>query len=209
MSDLERVFEGLISAIASSVGGDLATTEGLDRQIPAIFQDRQGNYKLYPYITVDALSIKEVGGWLKDKIVDENDKTEYIYEYQVLVLITCLGVNSADILNDLKRRFSFESVRQKIYKDSGDLAVFQRSGNVESVKEFLETDFEGAANLEVTINFTTSLKDDESSVIDSTVIEASWEGLVETKEAYKEYLIRIGVLQPPEEEQDSSEEETP
>ena len=106
MSDLERVFEGLISAIASSIGGELATTEGISGQIPAIFQDRQKQYKLYPYITVDALSIKEVGGWLKDKIVDENDKTEYIYEYQVLVLITCLGVNSADILNDLKRRFS-------------------------------------------------------------------------------------------------------
>lgn len=167
--DIKNVYKGLRSVIEDVVGDQLTTFE--NSGIPAIFQTRQKPYKQYPYITINHLSIKEVGGWLKNLSVDDNDNTTYTYEYQALFLITCAGKDAESILTTLKRRFSWPSVREKLYTDSEDTAVFQRSFDIRNIEEFLETDYEPKASLEITINFETTETDVDSTIIETVEID--------------------------------------
>lgn len=197
MTELDSVYTGLIAAIAQEVGSRLATTDGAGgTKIPAIFReysdvlDERSDFDLLPFprISIRTLATKEVGGWLKNKEVDENDRTIYTYEYQALLLISCRVSSedevedALDILSDLKKRFSFDRVRQKIFEASGGVATFQRSNTAFGANTFDDRLKKERIlpSMEVTINFTTTLVDDESSVIDSTVIEGN---LTETIES--------------------------
>lgn len=165
------IFTGLVAVIRDEVGSSLAQVAGpAGTTVPAVYQDRQRQYKTYPYITVDRLSTRTVDGWLKNASVNANNNVEYTYEYQSLYLITAYGEDADEILTHLKQKFSFERVREKLYTASGNLAVFQRSRDVVESPVLYETDYEPQASMEITINFEATLADTDSTIIDSAQI---------------------------------------
>lgn len=173
MFDYSPISRGLVSVIRQQVGSSLYQEQGQAGLVPAIFQDWQRQYKNYPYIVINRLSTREVGGWVKNISVDANDNTVYQYDYQVLYLISCFGENADGILTHLKQTFSFDDVRQKLYDDSNGIAVFQRSQDVVEAPTLLETDDEPMASMDISIGFTSTLADLSSTIITSAEIEGN------------------------------------
>lgn len=176
--DYKPIDEAIIKLVRDQIGSELATSgfqDQLGNPVPAVFQDQQRQYKRYPYVTIDRLSTRVVGGWIKNQRVNANDNVEYDYEYQCLYNIICYGEEAHGLLTHLKQTLSFEDVRHKIYTDSGDLAVFQRSAEVVESPELLATDFEPQSSMEITVNFTTSLANLNSVIITSAEVEGTVE----------------------------------
>lgn len=175
MANLEQLYTAVISIVASQVGSQLkqVAKDAVGTLGPAIYKDRQNQYKEYPYITVDILSTKENGGWVEDISVNDVDLTEYSFNYQAMFLITCFGNGAQEILTNFKQSLSFEGVRRALHEASGYSATLNRSGNVVESPAFLETDYEDMASMEMTINFRNVVADTTSGIIESAVIESN------------------------------------
>jgi len=175
MLDLEPLFVGINSIIESQVGDQLHQTQrdAAGTLGPAIFKDRQKQYKEYPYITVDLLSVKENGGWVENISVNDSDQTEYTFNYQALFLVSCFGKNSSQILSHFKQTLTFEGIRQALYENSGNMGTLQRSRDVNESPDFLETDYEDMASMELVINFHSTIADLSSTIIESVEIESN------------------------------------
>lgn len=146
------IYPALIQSVRDSIGSSLYQFNTPNGAYPAIIRKRSdGPRPQLPYVTVDIENIRLPSGWLLNTEVEDTGSgiiTTHQILYEVFVCFECYGDNSTPLLQQYHSEFNVpDGVRSQLKDDAGMSS--QYFGQVVSIPEFISTNYEERAKLEI------------------------------------------------------------
>lgn len=111
----QDIILGTFIRIARTAVGDSLSKIGKNKDIPAVFKQRQdGVVESYPYILIDVLNTTKTDGWQLSEGVNELEQYVIDTSYKLLLQYTVYGGNATQIAHNLEQYLRLEPVLDKI-----------------------------------------------------------------------------------------------
>lgn len=170
MIDYATIQTSVIQIIRDLVGYRLSSLldEG-DNPIPAVMKPRQRDVRAdYPYITVDITETNRVMSWNRDHGVDKGGLIWYEADHHLEFTIDSYGDGSQSILQELRAKLAFDSIRNRIRNETGGSLL--GTEDIRQVPRLRATDFVDNAFMRLTINVRDRVTDPDGGYIDTVDI---------------------------------------
>lgn len=167
MIDYSLIQTSVIQIVRDLVGYRLSTLlDENDNSIPAVMKPRQRDVRPdYPYITVDITETNRVLGWNRDLGVDKDGHVWYEADHHLEFTIESYGDGSQSILQELRAKLGFDSVRDRIRTETkGSLLETE---DIRQVPKLRATDFVDNAFMRLVINVRDRVTDPNSGYFDT------------------------------------------